>query len=125
MMSDFGSADSLSTAVDGQSVRRHAGSGPANIPWHPLDLGVFTAPAGETSLLSPWREAKLPRNFSRDCCFARSSAVIFLPLCLSAVTFSEAQQAKLELHGLSPMPRDLAFPVPKGEKWHDLYDHIW
>uniref|UniRef100_A0ABM5EZ39 WD repeat-containing protein 90 n=1 Tax=Pogona vitticeps TaxID=103695 RepID=A0ABM5EZ39_9SAUR len=40
------------------------------------------------------------------------------------VTFSEAQQSKLALHGASPMPREMAFPVPKGENWHDLYDHI-
>ncbi|KAH0631787.1 hypothetical protein JD844_019595 [Phrynosoma platyrhinos] len=40
------------------------------------------------------------------------------------VTFSEAQQSKLALHGISPMPREMAFPVPKGENWHDLYDYV-
>uniref|UniRef100_A0A8C4E682 WD repeat-containing protein 90 n=1 Tax=Dicentrarchus labrax TaxID=13489 RepID=A0A8C4E682_DICLA len=25
---------------------------------------------------------------------------------------------------LSPMPRDMSFPVPKGTSWHDLYDYI-
>ncbi|KAM6424015.1 WD repeat-containing protein 90 isoform 3-T3 [Liasis olivaceus] len=41
-----------------------------------------------------------------------------------ALTFSEAQQSKLALRGVSPMPREMAFPVPKGENWHDLYDYI-
>uniref|UniRef100_A0A8C3RSM3 WD repeat-containing protein 90 n=1 Tax=Chelydra serpentina TaxID=8475 RepID=A0A8C3RSM3_CHESE len=40
------------------------------------------------------------------------------------VTFSEARQAKLAFHGISPMPREMAFPVPKGENWHDRYDYI-
>ncbi|XP_061455789.1 WD repeat-containing protein 90 isoform X2 [Rhineura floridana] len=40
------------------------------------------------------------------------------------VTFSEAQQSKLVVQGVSPMPREMAFPVPKGENWHDLYDYV-
>uniref|UniRef100_A0A803T0D0 WD repeat-containing protein 90 n=1 Tax=Anolis carolinensis TaxID=28377 RepID=A0A803T0D0_ANOCA len=28
------------------------------------------------------------------------------------------------LHGVSPMPREMAFPVPKGENWHDFYDYV-
>ncbi|XP_053327870.1 WD repeat-containing protein 90 [Spea bombifrons] len=40
------------------------------------------------------------------------------------VSFNEARQAKSLSHGVSPMPREMAFPVPKGEKWHDLYDFI-
>ncbi|XP_062999035.1 WD repeat-containing protein 90 [Elgaria multicarinata webbii] len=41
-----------------------------------------------------------------------------------AVSFSEAHQSKLTLRGVSPMPREMAFPVPKGETWHDLYDYV-
>ncbi|NXF35192.1 WDR90 protein, partial [Nyctibius bracteatus] len=40
------------------------------------------------------------------------------------VTFSEARQGDLACRGLAPMPREMAFPVPKGQKWHDLYDYI-
>lgn len=40
------------------------------------------------------------------------------------VTFSEARQTDLARHGVAPMPREMAFPVPKGENWHDLYDYI-
>ncbi|XP_067407333.1 WD repeat-containing protein 90 isoform X2 [Emydura macquarii macquarii] len=49
-----------------------------------------------------------------------TSDLLFEP----GVTFSEARQAKLAFHGVSPMPREMAFPVPKGEKWHDRYDYI-
>lgn len=38
-----------------------------------------------------------------------------------AVTVTEARRAKLSV---SPMPREMAFPVPKGESWHDHYIHI-
>ncbi|XP_068921625.1 WD repeat-containing protein 90 [Petaurus breviceps papuanus] len=37
------------------------------------------------------------------------------------VTISEVRQAKL---ALNPMPREMSFPVPKGEKWHDRYVFI-
>uniref|UniRef100_A0A8C8S311 WD repeat-containing protein 90 n=1 Tax=Pelusios castaneus TaxID=367368 RepID=A0A8C8S311_9SAUR len=49
-----------------------------------------------------------------------TSDLLFEP----GVTFSEARQAKLAFHGISPMPREMAFPVPKGENWHDRYDYI-
>nr|XP_045017712.1 WD repeat-containing protein 90 isoform X1 [Jaculus jaculus] len=38
-----------------------------------------------------------------------------------AVTVTEARQAKLPV---TPVPREMAFPVPKGESWHDHYIHI-
>ncbi|XP_054442774.1 WD repeat-containing protein 90 [Pteronotus mesoamericanus] len=39
-----------------------------------------------------------------------------------AVTVAEARRAKLPV---TPMPREMSFPVPKGESWHDHYIHIW
>ncbi|XP_045639837.1 WD repeat-containing protein 90 isoform X5 [Ursus americanus] len=38
-----------------------------------------------------------------------------------AVTIAEAQRAKLPV---TPVPREMAFPVPKGESWYDRYVHI-
>ncbi|EFB17141.1 hypothetical protein PANDA_008932, partial [Ailuropoda melanoleuca] len=38
-----------------------------------------------------------------------------------AVTVAEAQRAKLPV---TPVPREMAFPVPKGESWYDHYVHI-
>lgn len=43
------------------------------------------------------------------------------PLLLVAVTVAEARRAKLSV---TPIPREMAFPVPKGESWHDHYVHI-
>ncbi|KFZ61612.1 WD repeat-containing protein 90, partial [Podiceps cristatus] len=49
-----------------------------------------------------------------------TSDLVFDP----GVTFSEARRADPACRGVFPMPREMAFPVPKGEKWHDLYDYI-
>ncbi|KAM9724960.1 WD repeat-containing protein 90 isoform 1-T1 [Dama dama] len=38
-----------------------------------------------------------------------------------AITVAEARRAKLPV---TPIPREMAFPVPKGESWHDRYVHI-
>ncbi|XP_042639154.1 WD repeat-containing protein 90 [Orycteropus afer afer] len=38
-----------------------------------------------------------------------------------AVTVTEARRDKL---AVTPMPREMAFPVPKGDRWHDHYVHI-
>ncbi|XDB64088.1 hypothetical protein AB1E18_017404 [Capra hircus] len=38
-----------------------------------------------------------------------------------AVTVAEARRSKLPV---TPIPREMAFPVPKGESWHDRYVHI-
>ncbi|KAM7007238.1 LOW QUALITY PROTEIN: WD repeat-containing protein 90 [Passerculus sandwichensis] len=40
------------------------------------------------------------------------------------VTLARARLGDLSCRGVAPMPRELAFPVPKGQKWHDLYDYI-
>ncbi|XP_006894964.1 PREDICTED: WD repeat-containing protein 90 [Elephantulus edwardii] len=37
------------------------------------------------------------------------------------VTVTEARRGKLSV---TPMPREMAYPVPKGESWHDRYVHI-
>ncbi|XP_066239129.1 WD repeat-containing protein 90 isoform X2 [Saccopteryx leptura] len=38
-----------------------------------------------------------------------------------AVTVTKARRGNLPV---TPMPREMAFPVPKGESWHDHYIHI-
>lgn len=46
---------------------------------------------------------------------------LFIFVCvLPGVTFSEARPAA----GVAPMPREMAFPVPKDQEWHNLYDYI-
>ncbi|XP_077130322.1 WD repeat-containing protein 90 isoform X3 [Ranitomeya variabilis] len=49
-----------------------------------------------------------------------TSDLVFNP----EVTYHEARQSKALQNGFAPMPREMAFPVPKGEKWQDLYDFI-
>ncbi|XP_030878405.1 WD repeat-containing protein 90 isoform X4 [Leptonychotes weddellii] len=52
--------------------------------------------------------------YTSDLCF--DPALLFV-----AVTMAEAQRAKLPV---TPVPREMAFPVPKGESWYDHYVHI-
>ncbi|XP_065114825.1 WD repeat-containing protein 90 [Paramisgurnus dabryanus] len=41
------------------------------------------------------------------------------------LTFMEFRQAGMVLaEGTAPMPREMCFPVPKGQSWHQLYDYI-
>ncbi|KAM4697701.1 WD repeat-containing protein 90 [Rhinophrynus dorsalis] len=40
------------------------------------------------------------------------------------VTFIEARHTKPLPQGVAPMPREMSFPVPKGEKWNEIYDFI-
>ncbi|XP_071975857.1 WD repeat-containing protein 90 isoform X2 [Engystomops pustulosus] len=49
-----------------------------------------------------------------------TSDLVFNP----EVTYSAARQTKTLPDGVAPMPREFSFPVPKGEKWQDLYDYI-
>ncbi|KAJ3608444.1 hypothetical protein NHX12_025491, partial [Muraenolepis orangiensis] len=41
------------------------------------------------------------------------------------LSFSEAKQRGLSSsQGTGAMPRDMSFPLPKGQRWHHLYDYI-
>ncbi|CAG04359.1 unnamed protein product, partial [Tetraodon nigroviridis] len=41
------------------------------------------------------------------------------------ISFNEAKLMGLtSSQGMSPVPREMTFPVPKGSSWHDLYDYI-
>ncbi|KAM4623838.1 WD repeat-containing protein 90 [Polymixia lowei] len=41
------------------------------------------------------------------------------------VSFSKAKLLGLSSsQGTGPMPRDMSFPLPKGQRWHDLYDYV-
>ncbi|XP_048030728.1 WD repeat-containing protein 90 isoform X2 [Megalobrama amblycephala] len=41
------------------------------------------------------------------------------------LSFSEFRQSGVMLpDGTAPMPREMCFPVPKGQSWHNLYDYI-
>uniref|UniRef100_A0A8B9Q1W1 WD repeat-containing protein 90 n=1 Tax=Apteryx owenii TaxID=8824 RepID=A0A8B9Q1W1_APTOW len=95
------------------------GAAPANVRWTCLMLDLHY-------ILSMY----LNRRYSHLKSVKLCSNLLVKNLCTSdllfdpGVTFSEARQANLACHGMSPMPREMAFPVPKGEKWHDRYDYI-
>ncbi|KFQ12750.1 WD repeat-containing protein 90, partial [Leptosomus discolor] len=101
------------------SRRDLAGAAPANTRWTCLVLDLH-------SILSLY----LNRRYGHLKGVKLCSNLLVKNLCTSdllfdpGVTFSEARQADLACRGVAPMPREMAFPVPKGEKWHDLYDYI-
>ncbi|XP_049647753.1 WD repeat-containing protein 90 isoform X1 [Accipiter gentilis] len=101
------------------SRRDLVGSAPADVRWTCLVLDLH-------SILSLY----LNRHYSHLKSIKLCSNLLVKNLCTSdlvfdpGVTFSEARQADLACRGVAPMPREMAFPVPKGEKWHDLYDYI-
>ncbi|NWH17989.1 WDR90 protein, partial [Grus americana] len=96
-----------------------AGAAPADARWTCLVLDLH-------SILSLY----LNRRYSHLKSIKLCSNLLVKNLCTSdlvfdpGVTFSEARQTDLARHGVAPMPREMAFPVPKGENWHDLYDYI-
>ncbi|KAM6299212.1 WD repeat-containing protein 90 [Aegotheles albertisi] len=95
------------------------GAAPADTRWTCLVLDL-------RSILSLY----LSRRYSHLKGVRLCSNLLVKNLCTSdlvfdpGVTFSEARHADLAHRGVAPMPREMAFPVPKGEKWHDLYDYI-
>ena len=40
------------------------------------------------------------------------------------ISASEARKLGLLDQGISPLPREMSFPLPKGADWHELYDYI-
>uniref|UniRef100_A0A672TSY4 WD repeat domain 90 n=1 Tax=Strigops habroptila TaxID=2489341 RepID=A0A672TSY4_STRHB len=95
------------------------GAAPTDVRWTCLVLDL-------RSILSLY----LNRHYSHLKSIKLCSNLLVKNLCTSdlvfdpGVTFSEARQAELACRGVAPMPREMAFPVPKGQKWHDLYDYI-
>ncbi|NWH58538.1 WDR90 protein, partial [Geococcyx californianus] len=101
------------------SKRDLMGAAPADVRWTCLVLDLH-------SILSFYlnrrynhlKSIKLCSNLLvKNLC---TSDLVFVP----GVTFSKARQADLASQGVAPMPREMSFPVPKGEKWHNLYDYI-
>ncbi|NWI87471.1 WDR90 protein, partial [Pitta sordida] len=105
----------------GDTMSRHgvSGAAPADVRWTCLVLDL-------PSILSLY----LSRRYSHLKGVKLCSNLLVKNLCTSdllfdpGVTFSEARHADLACRGIAPMPREMAFPVPKGERWHDLYDYI-
>ncbi|NXF01306.1 WDR90 protein, partial [Smithornis capensis] len=107
------------SASDTMSRHGVSGAAPADVRWTCLVLDL-------PSILSLY----LSRRYSHLKGVKLCSNLLVKNLCTSdlvfdpGVTFSEARHTNLACRGIAPMPREMAFPVPKGEKWHDLYDYI-
>jgi len=43
---------------------------------------------------------------------------------MPGISASEARKLGLLDQGVSPLPREMSFPLPKGADWHELYDYI-
>ncbi|XP_052535941.1 WD repeat-containing protein 90 isoform X1 [Tympanuchus pallidicinctus] len=95
------------------------GAAPANARWTCLVLDLhYVLSLYLSRRYSHLRSIKLCSNLLvKNVC---TSDLLFEP----GVTLSEARRASPACQGATPMPRDMAFPVPKGGKWHDHYDYI-
>uniref|UniRef100_A0A674I133 WD repeat-containing protein 90 n=1 Tax=Terrapene triunguis TaxID=2587831 RepID=A0A674I133_9SAUR len=89
------------------------GVAPANVRWTCLMLDLHY-------ILSMYLNRRCSHLKSIKLC----SNLLVKNVYTSDLLFEPARQAKLAFHGISPMPREMAFPVPKGENWHDRYDYI-
>ncbi|RMC17874.1 hypothetical protein DUI87_05543 [Hirundo rustica rustica] len=106
-------------ASEGTAQRGAPGAAPADVRWTCLVLDLPSILALYLSRrYSHLRGVKLCSNLLvKNLC---TSDLLFEP----GVTLAEARLGDLCCRGVAPMPRELAFPVPKGKKWHDLYDYI-
>ncbi|XP_064318212.1 WD repeat-containing protein 90 isoform X4 [Phalacrocorax carbo] len=115
-----GAADGSACNRTTRTSRRDLmGAAPADVRWTCLVLDLHSILSLYVNrCYSHLKSIKLCSNLLvKNLC---TSDLVFDP----GVTFSEARQANLACRGVAPMPREMAFPVPKGEKWHNLYDYI-
>ncbi|NXP04758.1 WDR90 protein, partial [Thinocorus orbignyianus] len=116
----FGAAEgSVCDRVTRTDRRDLVGAAPADTRWTCLVLDLpFILSLYLSCRYSHLKGVKLCSNLLvKNLC---TSDLVFDP----GVTFSEARRADLACHGVAPMPREMTFPVPKGGRWHDLYDYI-
>ncbi|KAM6114117.1 WD repeat-containing protein 90 [Pterocles gutturalis] len=103
----------------GVSGRGRAGAAPAEARWTCLALDLRAILSLYLSRrYSHLKSVRLCANLLVKNIF--TSDLLFDP----GVTFAEARHADPAGRGAAPMPREMAFPVPKGQRWHDLYDYI-
>ncbi|XP_072205152.1 WD repeat-containing protein 90 isoform X2 [Excalfactoria chinensis] len=101
------------------SRRDLVGAAPANPRWTCLVLDLhYVLSLYLSRRYSHLKSIKLCSNLLvKNVC---TSDLLFEP----GVMLSEARRASPAGHRAAPMPRDMAFPVPKGGRWHDHYDYI-
>ncbi|XP_039333787.2 WD repeat-containing protein 90 isoform X2 [Saimiri boliviensis] len=109
--------------------RRRSGEGVLTPSAHPADrVGLAAAGPRWTCLQLDLQDillVYLNRRYSHLKSVRLCASLLVRNLYTSDLCFEPAvtgpQGAKLPL---TPMPREMAFPVPKGESWHDRYIHV-
>ncbi|OBS82697.1 hypothetical protein A6R68_23340 [Neotoma lepida] len=93
-----------------------AGVAPADVRWtclqldlHGILMSYLNRHYGHLKSIRLCASLLVRNLYTSDLCFD------------PAVTVTEAQRTKLPVN---PVPREMAFPVPKGESWHDHYIHV-
>ncbi|XP_061849594.1 WD repeat-containing protein 90 isoform X2 [Colius striatus] len=100
--------------VCGAARRDALGAAPADVRWTCLVLDL-------RSILSLY----LSRRYSHLKSIKLCSSLLVKTLCTSDLLFDPGvTPGHRPRRGLSAMPREMAFPVPRGEQWHQLYDYI-
>lgn len=96
------------------------GPAPSSVRWTCLMLDLQSILSTYLSRrYSYLKSIKLCANMAVKNMF--TSDLLFNP----GVSFSEARLMGLSSsRGTGPVPRDMAFPLPRGSSWHDLYDYI-
>ncbi|NXT20056.1 WDR90 protein, partial [Syrrhaptes paradoxus] len=103
----------------GAGLARRAGTAPAEARWTCLALDLRAILSLYLSRrYSHLKSVRLCANLLVKNIF--TSDLLFDP----GVTFTQARHTDPAGRGAAPMPREMAFPVPKGQRWHDLYDYI-
>lgn len=95
---------------------------------HGGEKHVYQRPAAR----SRWRCDRSSMKNSNLISHTTIVIALLVPLCLfflcffwTGISFNEAKLMGLtSSQGMSPVPREMTFPVPKGSSWHDLYDYI-
>ncbi|KPP63392.1 hypothetical protein Z043_118354, partial [Scleropages formosus] len=102
-----------------RASERLVGPAPASVRWTCLVLDLrYILSVYLNRHYSHLKSIRLCASMSVKNVF--TSDILFDP----GLSFTEAKQAGVSLQGACPMPREMCFPVPKGEDWHDLYDYI-
>uniref|UniRef100_A0A3Q3VM96 Uncharacterized protein n=1 Tax=Mola mola TaxID=94237 RepID=A0A3Q3VM96_MOLML len=103
-----------------KSAKRLVGPAPATVRWTCLMLDL------QDTLSVYLKQCYCHMKSIKLCANMTVKNMFTTDLLLDPVSFSEAKRMGLaSSQGTGPMPREMAFPVPKGSSWNELYDYIF
>ncbi|KAH9513092.1 WD repeat-containing protein 90 [Bulinus truncatus] len=77
-----------------------------------------------SNLFKTFKSTSTWLQFPFICCPFGNSLPTYAADAKKDLTIQEAKRHGLMAHNFCPLPREMSFPVGKGENWHDLYDLI-